>query len=456
MAVCVRKKWNCHFRHLFLSMSVLALMSCGGSDGPVAPLAGANDSPKIPQTNQDTPVVGALVPQQSTLLRELAPQASDAEVTTAAGSVSRFGLTLFSDWMSQAENAQSNFIFSPLSLYAALLMAQVGAENETLKQMSGVLQLTVPRQQANVGFNALDLALQGRGQIAGDGKLGMVNGLFLEKTQFTLPRFLDTLAVNFGAGVFPIDTSTAAAAENSRLVVNEWFKQQTAGKFPEFLPPESLAAAGLVISNAVTFQGAWKSAFVGALTNDRDFFLTTGVQKTASFMGQDANILVKHAPSYDAVELPIAGDDFALQLVLPQIGQFQTVASALNTNPEFNFLEGGVVTFARIVMPKFKFETMLPAKAALARLGMANAFDPHSADFSGVDGQKSLVISTVLHKAAISVDEKGLEASAASAVILTPPSLPEEITIDRPFFFAIRDLKTGLVAFVGRVMDPTL
>lgn len=108
-------------------------------------------------------------------------------------------------------------------------------------------------------------------------------------------------------------------------------------------------------------------------------------------------------------------------------------------------------------MPKFDFETNLAAEELLAQLGMADAFDPVLADFSGIDGTGDLVISKVVHKAAINVDEKGAEASAATAIVFAPPSGPNEtITIDRPFLFAIRDLGTGLVAFVGRVMDPTL
>lgn len=430
----------CGVRCAVLSISVVTLISCGGSDGSVDSLAGTSDLPK------DTPVQERLV------------VGTDADVNAAAaGSVSRFGLSLLSDWTSQAENAESNFIFSPLSLYAALLMAQVGAENATLSQMSSVLQLTVPRQQANVGFNALDLALQGRGSLAVDGKLKMVNGLFLENSQSTLPSFLDTLAINFGAGVVPIDTGTRDSAEQSRLVVNEWFKQQTAGKFPDLLPPDSLIDARMVVANAVMFRGAWLSPFSRRLTRDGDFFPITGGQKTAPFMSQASMVLVSQTPSYDAVELPFAGGDFALQVVLPQIGQFQAVASAISATPEFNFLEVGTVTHTRIVMPKFKFETDLRADEALVRLGMPNAFDRNLADFSGIGGRRFLYIDRVAHKAAIGVDEEGAEASAVTAVVALPVNLPSvTITMDRPFFFAIRDLKTGLVAFVGRVMDPTL
>ena len=431
-----------NIRKSLLSMVLLGLASCGGSDGPVSAL------PEDP-----------LVPQQSLLPREtlLSPSATGDESVTAADSVSRFGLTLFGEWLSQPENADSNLIFSPLSLYSALLMAQAGAENETLRQMSDVLQLTVPRQEANTNFNALDLALEGRGVLPGDGVLQMVNGLFLDRRQTVQQPFLDTLASQFGVGVFPIETNTADAAEVSRVAVNAWFKDQTAGKFPDFLPPGVLQDARLVLSNAVTFQGAWKQPFDANLTREGNFLLSTGVQQPAQFMEQSGVLAIKHEATYDAINLPFAGGDFALQIVMPQSGKIQSIEDAVRANPQFNFLDGATPTFVRVAMPKFEFATILPAEAILMRLGIVDAFDAATADFSGIDGTKDLKISRVIHKAALKVDEKGAAAEAGSAVIVGPPSGPTEtFTIDRPFFFAIRDVATGLVTFVGRVMNPVL
>lgn len=328
----VIKEQKTKFQSVLLLLPLLLLGSCGGSDTP----AGA---PSATTTPPDTSKTEQLVPQQSTLPRDVSPLASDAELRAAAEPVTRFGSAMLSEWMSQPENAQSNFVFSPLSLYSALLMAQAGAENETLRQMSAVLQLTVPRQQANVNFNALDLALEGRGQVAGDGVLRNVNGLFVEKTQSVQQPFLDTLAVNFGAGVLPFDASTPAAIEASRIDINAWFKDKTSGKFSEFLSPGLLKRdARLVLTNAVTFQGAWRQPFDASLTRAGNFSLTTGELKSTQFMEQSGGLVVKHDANYDAVELPFAGGDFALQVVVPQVGQFQAVEAALRTNPQFIFL----------------------------------------------------------------------------------------------------------------------
>jgi len=108
-------------------------------------------------------------------------------------------------------------------------------------------------------------------------------------------------------------------------------------------------------------------------------------------------------------------------------------------------------------MPKFEFDSQFSLKDTLAGMGMRDAFSPDDADFSGMTDNRELFISDVIHKAFVAVDEAGTEAAAATAVIVgvtaVPPS-PVEITIDRPFIFLIRDIQTGAILFVGRVLNP--
>jgi serpin B len=74
-----------------------------------------------------------------------------------------------------------------------------------------------------------------------------------------------------------------------------------------------------------------------------------------------------------------------------------------------------------------------------------------------MDGTHNLYISDVLHKAFINVAEKGTEAAAATAVVLSAGAEPMglEIHIDRPFLYFLRDQPTGAILFMGRVVDPS-
>jgi serpin B len=107
-------------------------------------------------------------------------------------------------------------------------------------------------------------------------------------------------------------------------------------------------------------------------------------------------------------------------------------------------------------MPRFKFKSDPGLMAALMALGMRNVFDPSMADLSGIDGTRSLYVSNVIHQATIAVDEKGTEASAATAVIIdTTSAMLHTLVVDVPFLFFIRHDATGAILFQGRVVDPS-
>jgi len=90
-------------------------------------------------------------------------------------------------------------------------------------------------------------------------------------------------------------------------------------------------------------------------------------------------------------------------------------------------------------------------------MGMVDAIDRSSADFTGMDGKRDLYIGSAIHDAFVKVDEKGTEAAAATTIEVVEVSLPQgfiELTIDRPFIFAIHDHKTGTILFLGRLVNP--
>ena len=107
-----------------------------------------------------------------------------------------------------------------------------------------------------------------------------------------------------------------------------------------------------------------------------------------------------------------------------------------------------------LCMPRFEYASEFDLKATLVGLGMPDAFVFGTADFSGMDGTRELFIGDVFHKAFVSVDENGTEAAAATAAPI-PCALLPVLRLDHPFIFLIRDIETGTILFMGRVMDPS-
>lgn len=56
------------------------------------------------------------------------------------------------------------------------------------------------------------------------------------------------------------------------------------------------------------------------------------------------------------------------------------------------------------------------------------------------------------------MNEEGTEAAAVTSVGIILTSLPQTyaFTVDRPFLFAIREMNTGLILFIGQVNDPSV
>ena len=144
-------------------------------------------------------------------------------------------------------------------------------------------------------------------------------------------------------------------------------------------------------------------------------------------------------------------------LLCPAEGTFAEFERTLTWTQLKETLASLESTQVRLVMPKWRFESpILSLTDSLKTLGMKSAFTD-AADFSGMNGKPELFIQDVLHKAVVIVDEEGTEAAAATAVTMgttSAPMSPIEIVLDRPFLYLIRDVPTGTILFVGRLLDP--
>jgi serpin B len=112
----------------------------------------------------------------------------------------------------------------------------------------------------------------------------------------------------------------------------------------------------------------------------------------------------------------------------------------------------------KVYLPKFKTTSQFEMSSTLNAMGMESAFDPASADFSGMTGGKDLFISAVIHQAFVDVNEEGMEAAAGTimqyAAGIEEPKEPPVFRADHPFLFLIRDNRTDAILFFGRITNP--
>jgi serpin B len=352
-----------------------------------------------------------------------------------------------------------NVFFSPYSISEALTMTYAGAKGQTETNMAAALHFTLTQDKLHSAFNWLDLELAKRGKDAkgkdGEGfRLRIANALWGQKDYKFLSPFLDTLAINYGAGLRTVDF--IKDTEKSRITINDWVAEQTEDRVKDLIPPGSVnEMTRIVLTNAIYFNAAWLHPFKEENTKNDTFYRLDGSTVSVPMMKQTESMRYAEGDSYQAVELLYDGRELSMIILMPREGKFAEFEESLDSTVFQQVLDQLSTHQVTLTMPKFNYESSFGLKEALSALGMGIAFT-EDADFSGMNGKRDLLIQDVLHKAFISVDEAGTEAAAATAVIVGIVSMPElaEMQINRPFIYLIHDNATGSLIFVGRVLDP--
>jgi serpin B len=389
--------------------------------------------------------------------RLTSPDVPASDITEQVEGNSAFAFDLYQ----YLRDEDGNLFYSPFSISLALAMTYAGARGETEEQMAETLQFLLSQEKLHPAFNALDLLLASRGESA-EGKddkgfrLNIVNAIWGQKDYEFLAEFLDVLAENYDAGLRLLDFINAP--EESRITINDWVSEQTEGRIKDLIPQGAIdALTRLVLTNAIYFNAAWLNPFEENLTDDAAFHLLGGGEVTVPMMRQTESFGYAEGEGYQTVELLYDGGELSMVILLPEMGRFEAFEDSLDSDYVDSILSGVDYGQVALTMPKFEFESEFGLVDTLDNMGMPAAFSAQ-ADFSGMNGTRDLAITDILHKAFVSVDEAGTEAAAATAVIVgetAMPGEPVEVTVDRPFVFLIRDIKTDSILFVGRVMNPS-
>ena len=410
--------------------------------------------------------IAGLVPEGSES-QVLVSELPRADVSDAMGDdlnqLAAANRTFTLDLYHQLETMDGNLFYSPYSISSALAMTYAGAEGKTAEEMAAVFHFLMEEDRLHPAFNALDQYLEGlaKQEIPDDMgevfQLTIANAIWGQKDFHFESDFLDTLATNYGAGLRLLDY--IQAPEESRVTINDWVSDQTEERIRDLIPQGAINSdTRLVLSNAIYFKATWLESFEESLTEDKIFHGLDGEEFITPMMslGSDASFPYYQGDGFQAVDLPYLGGQVSMLVIVPDEGKFSDFE--VNLNSEILDETIGNLAYQPMYLnfPKFEFETEISLATILAKMGMPSAFID-GADFSGMTGTKDLFISDVFHKAFVSVDEKGTEAAAATAVVMSLTSAPENplhLEVDRPFLFLIRDIQTNSILFMGRVVEP--
>lgn len=378
--------------------------------------------------------------------------------TAAPGEALVRGNTEFAvNLYSQLRTQPGNLFLSPHSISTALAMTSAGAAGNTAAQMAATLHL--PKEgDVHAAFAGLEAGLRAI-QEKGGVKMSTANSLWPDKASTFLPAFLDLCRTHYGADITPQDFR--GAPEAARKTINDWVADRTAGRIQDLLAPGVIdALTRMVLVNAIYFKGDWAVRFDPAKTEPATFFTVEG-DRAIPLMHRRGSIRHAATDTLQLVELPYAGNDLSMLVLLPRERDgLPALEAALTADQLTEWTKALRPRDVKLWLPRFKVEAQFLLKPTLAALGMGDAFDADKADFSGMNGRKDLFIGAVVHKAFVEVNEAGTEAAAATAVVMQtrsavrPADEPAEFRADHPFLFFLRDMRTGAILFAGRLTTP--
>ncbi|XP_058603081.1 leukocyte elastase inhibitor-like isoform X1 [Onychostoma macrolepis] len=413
-------------------------------------------------------------------------------------------------------NASGNVFYSPISISSALAMVSLGAKGNTAAQMFKVLGFNnpakpdaatpAPHQQAqkpqmpcgvkgqhepsttqqtqkfeippqlkkcptqavqtedqiHSSFNKLTSELNKPGVPY---VLSLANRLYGDQSYQFVEKFLNDAKRYYEAGLEKVDFKKKSEA--ARVDINKWVEKKTQEKIKDLLPQGSIdAMTKLVLVNAIYFKGNWEKKFPKEATRDGQFKLNKTQTKPVKMMTQESKFPLGFIPEINSqvLELPYVGKNLSMLIILPNVIQdeatgLQKLEKALTYEKLMEWTKPSMMSQqeVEVSLPRFKMEETYDMKSLLISMGMEDVFDGKKVNLSGMSPNNDLVVSKVIHKAFVEVNEEGTEAAGATGIVISTMSMPlppKTFIADHPFLFFIRHNASNSILFYGRFCSP--
>lgn len=360
----------------------------------------------------------------------------------------KFAFSLFSK-INEIE--KGNILISPFSISVAMSMCYDGAAGFTAREIRKVMNFDRNRSLSHQQFTDLLKFYQ----ISGEEYFKIANAAVSQEKYNFLDSYFEILK-NYNALLKTADFTTKTGREKALMKINEWVAENTEQKITELIDESAIDdMTRLILLNAIYFKANWENEFLSERTFKSEFYSPEGRIK-ADFMRNQLEIQYFENEKMQMIELPYKNNVASMFIIIPDektnindfadqfcIDRFETAkATAQNSYIDLRF-------------PKFKLEKDYQLKQVFMEMGMQRAFSLR-ANLRRMTGRRDLMVDDIIHKTFIEVDEKGTEASAATAVIIREKSAPRAINvnINRPFLFIIQENEKKTVMFVGKIIKP--
>lgn len=364
----------------------------------------------------------------------------------------------------RSSDGEDNIIFSPLSVSVALGMVELGARGSTLNEIRQAVGYG--HLKAGDEFSLLRNLTQALATEETQNVVKLANSLFLQTGVHFNPDFLQLMKKYFRAEIETVDFSESSAVADH---INTWVENHTESKIQNLLSADDFSSVTrLTLVNAVYFRGSWKNQFRPENTRTFSFSKDDGSEVQTLMMYQQGDFYygefsdgsTEAGGVYQVLEMPYEDEDMSMMIILPRqevpLASLEPIIKAQLLEDWANNVKKQKV---EVYLPRFKVEQKIDLRETLQNLGIKNIFTK-DADLSAMAGEmadgKELFIGKAVQKAYLEVTEEGAEGAAGSGMIALTRTLVlyPQVMADHPFFFLIRNRRTGSILFMGRVMNP--
>ncbi len=358
---------------------------------------------------------------------------------------------------------KGNLFFSPYSISAAMVLPYAGSAGATRSQIQTVMHYLAQDTNLYNAFSGLNSFLT-TSQFIGpnESRLYLANSIWIQRDLKILPAFYQIASEYFKASLKQADFMRNP--DSARLNINGWVQERTEGRIMDLLKSNDVdTSTRLVVVSSIFMKAVWLFPFDPSLTESATFFISPNASVSIPMMTRTSFFSLLQGNRYTLLEMPYRIDkegaaQLSLLVFLPnenfELPQIESTILSSSLEGLMKNLERKQVI---VSLPRFKLSQEFNLNQILQQMGLTLPFSS-SADFSGITGNTELAINDVIHKAYLSIDEKGTEAVAATAVTIGLKAVQEETPIvfkaDHPFLFMIIEKTTNSVLFIGRYVNP--
>ena len=357
------------------------------------------------------------------------------------------GLNNFALGLHRTLPQDGDLFYSPYGIANALAMAFAGSRGSTRDEIANALgwNNSIPRKVHTV-FGSL-LGRLTDSHSGRRSKFLLANSVWVEKQERVQSSFKRLIERYYGGKFGKVNFF--GDPEGSRQKINHWVKLKTKGRVKDLIPLGAITkATRAILTNAVYFKASWQTPFNERQTKMRKFHMSSNMVKKIPMMEGYFRVPLLLNEDFTGVELPYEGARYSMIVLLPN---FRNGLLQAEKNLDWESLQKSYrgKRKMRIILPKFKITARYELANNLQSLGIKSLFNSDCDLSAMLKAGGDVFVSNAVHKAFVVVNEKGTEASAATALFLGR-SLVKDFIANRPFSFFIKDNAAKLILFAGR------